>query len=463
MSGVLGPALEGATLLGRYLITDRIAQGGMAVIYRGEDQRLHRPVCVKVFAGIDRQVPVYRTIYEHFVQEAFALSRLTHPNILRIYDFGYLETDSAAPFHVSELMTGGTLNTRVHKRGRLSVEDMLAILEPITGALGEAHGLSIIHRDIKPSNILFGQAGPRDIVKLADFGIAKVSMEAVRNRANDTQQVSGSRVSLFSPGWAAPEQLRGEAVGPTADVFALGLLSTFMLTGGKRIFPDETMLATMVSRENLDAYIESTLHGFNLPPSTVEVILRACRMNPEERHQSTDELFDAFAAEVPTRSRANAARHGSRPLKPRPQVVLENLTDGETRVAAGRRLRILAAREQLDLEVKPLRLRLSSFVGANGQLRLHVKGLNCFVARQGSRPSGAVDVERDMTIEVLSNDRKRAGSVRCEFGADNGNGHLLLTAAETHLAVPSSLAQAIILLDFGAGRDLVLLYRLKKV
>ena len=102
--------LAGARLLDRYVVEQAIAQGGMAVIYRGRDLRLLRPVCIKVFHRLQRSEASYRTAYEHFVQEAFALSQFLHPNTLRIFDFGYLDGDGrspgdgGAPFQISELL-----------------------------------------------------------------------------------------------------------------------------------------------------------------------------------------------------------------------------------------------------------------------------------------------------------------------------------------------------------------------
>ena len=189
--------LAGARLLDRYVVEQAIAQGGMAVIYRGRDLRLLRPVCIKVFHRLQRSEASYRTAYEHFVQEAFALSQFLHPNTLRIFDFGYLDGDGrspgdgGAPFQISELLDQGTLTQRVRREGALSPAQALEILEPLAGALSEAHGRGIVHRDIKPSNILFAQAGARRVVKLCDFGIAKISDDDAPNRAEDTVTSAG--------------------------------------------------------------------------------------------------------------------------------------------------------------------------------------------------------------------------------------------------------------------------------
>src|SRR5688572_31943046 len=145
----------------------------MSVVYRGQDTRLHRPVCIKVFFRLDGNTAGYQKAYDHFVQEAFALSQLAHPNTLRIYDFGHLDQEPHSPFQVSELLTGGTVSHHVRRAGPFTPSGALDILEAVIGALSEAHARGVIHRDIKPSNVLFGSAGPRRVVKLADFGIAK--------------------------------------------------------------------------------------------------------------------------------------------------------------------------------------------------------------------------------------------------------------------------------------------------
>src|SRR4030095_2833318 len=169
----------GDVVLERYRIIEQIASGGHSVVFRGNDERLSRPVCIKVFSGLGGKSGVGRTSYEHFVQEAFALSRLTHPNTLRIYDFGHLGTKDAEgmPLQVCEFMNGGTLSNLLRDQGIQSLEETARIVQAMCLALGEAHGLGIVHRDIKPQNILFGAVGGSRLPKLADFGIATWSAD----------------------------------------------------------------------------------------------------------------------------------------------------------------------------------------------------------------------------------------------------------------------------------------------
>src|SRR4051812_22672430 len=237
---------EGTRLLDRYTILDRIGSGGMATIYRATDDRLDRVVCIKLLrttlvegSGSNNTSgrAVYQATYSHFLQEALALSKLQHPNTLRIYNFGYLDDaspDPGAPFHVSEYLDGGNLETHIRLRGAIPADEALGILEGISGALAEAHEHGIIHRDIKPSNILFARVRGALVTKLADFGIAHSDLKK-KQRADGPSAFDGmesvSTVALFSPRWAAPEQLCGSPEGPRTDVYALGLLACFMLTG----------------------------------------------------------------------------------------------------------------------------------------------------------------------------------------------------------------------------------------
>src|SRR5436190_14252329 len=132
----------GDVVLERYRVIEQIACGGHSVVFRGQDERLSRPVCIKVFSGLGKSSGVGRTSYEHFVQEAFALSRLTHPNTLRIFDFGHLGAKDAEgmPLQVCEYMNGGTLSHVVREQGRQSLAETVRVIHAMCLALAEAHG-----------------------------------------------------------------------------------------------------------------------------------------------------------------------------------------------------------------------------------------------------------------------------------------------------------------------------------
>ncbi|HRC58681.1 MAG TPA: serine/threonine-protein kinase, partial [Kofleriaceae bacterium] len=208
-SAVPSLLVAGDLVLDRYRVLEQIAAGGHSLVFRGEDIRLARPVCIKVFSGLGGKSGVGRTTYEHFVQEAFALSRLTHPNTLRIYDFGHLDVNKrldtgraenrrernepvssiedagpggpddhlGLPLQVCEYMNGGTLSSLLREKGPQSIAETMRIAKAMCEALAEAHDLGIVHRDIKPQNILFASVGDARLPKLADFGIAKWSAD----------------------------------------------------------------------------------------------------------------------------------------------------------------------------------------------------------------------------------------------------------------------------------------------
>lgn len=308
---------SGDVVLDRYRVVEQIAAGGHSLVFRGEDTRLARPVCIKVFSGLGGKSGVGRTTYEHFVQEAFALSRLTHPNTLRIYDFGHLDAnkrldtgakperarnaepadarppsgrpgpddDLGLPLQVCEYMNGGTLSTLLREKGPQSIGETLRVIGAMCEALAEAHNLGIVHRDIKPQNILFASVGDSKLPKLADFGIAKWSADPEAQsskRADDTQIVAGQKLAMYSPSWAAPEQLAGQPVGAGTDIYSLAALAIYMLTG-KAIFSDEDVYAGYKKRRQWDALVRDALLPLSLPQAFVAALSRALTFDPKDR------------------------------------------------------------------------------------------------------------------------------------------------------------------------------------
>ncbi|MFO0736052.1 MAG: serine/threonine-protein kinase [Labilithrix sp.] len=285
---------EGMRLLDRYSILDRIGSGGMATIYRATDERLERVVCVKLLrttlvegsGSTSGSRAVYKATYTHFLQEALALSKLQHPNTLRIFDFGYMKEDDGeqgAPFHVSEYLDGGNLESHVRLRGALPTNEAIGILEGICGACAEAHEHNIIHRDIKPSNILFARVRGELVSKLADFGIAHSNVPKKQPETRDDGfGESVSTVALFSPRWAAPEQLCGSPEGPRTDVYALGLLAIFMLSGTV-LFGDDDVRLTFNDRVRGDTLVDSRIRQLGLSGDVARVLGKALLARPEDR------------------------------------------------------------------------------------------------------------------------------------------------------------------------------------
>lgn len=495
--------LTGQRLLDRYVVGARIARGGMGIVFAGDDTRLQRPVCVKVFIPLDPSRPEYATVLEHFVQEAFTLSRLTHPNTLRIYDFGYLDAvDRTGPFFVTEFADGGTLTDLVEARGGLAPAATVRILEPIVGALAEAHDAGVVHRDIKPSNILFTRAGGGLMPKLCDFSIAKATGD-IPHRAQDTDH----HVPLYSLSWAAPEQLGGGQVGPAADVFALGLMTLFMLTG-EVVYPGEDLMQAYAMRAEGEATRIDKIRALSPSASVSGVLQHACAESPADRFVSVESFLDALRdaleddkhdlarstsvrplvsaegdsvpepdldgfsrSSTPTRATAGPLRvvepvspSDGPPAEPsrsqRPWHELHSL-DRPHLLLGGTRLTLIEAgdnvltipsasgHESARVRVTPLDM---------GGLRLHLKGLNCFVRAVGARSSSGVDVSESMTVQMLTIPQEISATVAIALGRRHGH-HLICATHRAIFAVAATLATWVVVLEMLPGPDAILLYK----
>jgi eukaryotic-like serine/threonine-protein kinase len=494
---------EGMRLLDRYSILDRIGSGGMATIYRAMDDRLDRVVCVKLLrttivegsGSTSGNHAVYKATYTHFLQEALALSKLQHPNTLRIYDFGYLTEArgalsqggeaSGAPFHVSEYLDGGNLESHVRLRGPLPTQEALGILEGVCGAADEAHEHGIIHRDIKPSNILFARVRGELVSKLADFGIAHSDVKK-KYAETDGHSESVSTVALFSPRWAAPEQLCGSPEGPRTDVYALGLLTIFMLTG-RVLFADEDVRLTFNDRVRGDTLVNARLANVGLSGDVAKALGHAMLARPEDRIATAPEFAQRIREALKVRASNSVApfpvevvaRPAQMPVIAEPgQLALEvEALDeiggspvaqpaSERVVAQGtRRIRYVQVHEKLDLsfldnEGGQVRFRVSLLPSQSPSL--NVKGLSCFVARhvpgQKNRPSPAVTVSQDSAIELVSTNRQVLGSVSVSFGQVTPQGRLFLVDGRQLLVTYAEAQQAITLM-LSSGNDVVVMCR----
>ncbi len=209
--------LIGRILDGRYRIGMRIARGGMASVYQAADLRLDRTVAVKVMhlgLGDDREFAA------RFVREARAAARISHPNVVAVYDQG---DDNGVIFLAMELIAGHTLRDVIRTEAPLSPARSLAFFEPVVAALAAAHRAGLIHRDIKPENVLIAEDGR---VKVADFGLAKAV-------SADTQHTATGGVLIGTVSYLAPELVVDGSADARADVYAAGVMLYEMLTGVK--------------------------------------------------------------------------------------------------------------------------------------------------------------------------------------------------------------------------------------
>jgi beta-lactam-binding protein with PASTA domain/serine/threonine protein kinase len=208
--------LSGRVLDNRYLIGSRIARGGMATVYEATDLRLDRTVAVKVMhpgLGDDDEFAA------RLVAEARAAAKLSHPNVVAVFDQG---NDDGTVFLAMELIPGHTLRDTIGKEAPLSVARALALLEPVVSALASAHRAGLIHRDVKPENVLIADDGR---IKVADFGLAK-AMSA-------TTQHTATGVLIGTVSYVAPELVVEGRSDARADVYAVGVILYELLTGNK--------------------------------------------------------------------------------------------------------------------------------------------------------------------------------------------------------------------------------------
>ncbi len=255
--------LVGALLDGRYRVEARIATGGMSTVYRGLDVRLDRPVALKV---MDARYAGDREFLTRFQREARAIARLKSPGLVAIYDQG---NDTAHPFLVMELVTGGTLRELLRERGPMPPHAVVAVLAPVLSGLGAAHRAGLVHRDVKPENVLISVDGE---VKLADFGLVRATTEA---------GITSTSVILGTAAYLSPEQVLGEETGSRSDVYAVGIMAFELLTGTT---PFKGESAIVIAHQHLDRDVPppgSLIDG--VPPEFDDFIARATAREPEAR------------------------------------------------------------------------------------------------------------------------------------------------------------------------------------
>jgi len=264
--------------LGRYHILEQLGEGGMAIVYKAYDTRLERDVAIKIIRKGAFPADHIERILKRFEREAKALARLSHPNILKIHDYGEHE---GSPYLVMEYLPGGTLK---QKMGRpIPWKEAIQLLLPIAEALDYAHSQNMIHRDVKPANILLTQRGQP---MLTDFGIAKVL------DLEETLELTGTSAALGTPEYMAPEQATAKSVDHRADIYSLGVVLYEMVTGRKPFIAD-TPMAVLIKHAT-EALPRPTKFAPNLSDEVEKILLKALAKQPENRYQDMGELVSAF-------------------------------------------------------------------------------------------------------------------------------------------------------------------------
>lgn len=304
---------SGALLAERYRIVRFIAAGGMGEVYEAQDLELGARVALK---RIRPDVVSDPRAIERFKREIHLARRVTHPNVCRIFDVGFLPRDAErsragvatgrVPFLTMELLVGESLAERLARAVRLTPDEALPIAEQLAEALSAAHAAGVVHRDFKSANIMLvaGRSGrdpaPRAVV--TDFGVARAS-----DGLDLARTASGERAIVGSPLYMAPEQLQGVEVTAAADIYAYGVVLYEMVTGR---LPFEGATALLVALRRLEHPPTPPTHWVpDLPEPWERVLLRCLEREPSARFASVMEAYEALRRARSTRS--DSARRSS--------------------------------------------------------------------------------------------------------------------------------------------------------
>ena len=261
---------------GRYRLGRLLGRGGMAEVYEGVDERLGRPVAVKLLRSGLRRRPELR---DRFESEARSAARLSHPNVVAVYDTG---EDDGTPFLVMERLPGTTLADHMAE-GPVDPAWLTRVAGDVLGALGAAHAAGVLHRDVKPGNILIGEDG---CAKVADFGIAKTAEEATGGDTTATGMLLGT------PAYLAPERIDGQPATPASDLYSLGVV-LYEALAARKPFDGDTPIAVANNVRHAETPPLASLRA-DLDPGLVAVVERAMVREPSARFATARQMAEAL-------------------------------------------------------------------------------------------------------------------------------------------------------------------------
>jgi serine/threonine-protein kinase len=318
------------TKLGKYEVRGELGRGAMGIVYEGFDPNIERVVALKTIRADQLVGDNARDIVARFRREAQAAGRLSHPNIVSIYDFG---EDAGVWYIAMEFIKGRELKEYFEAHERFATADAVRILTQILSALGYSHKLGVIHRDIKPANIIILADGS---IKVADFGIAHI----------ESSELTQVGAVLGTPSYMSPEQIQGLPIDGRSDLFSVGVILYQFLTGERPFTGSSTITMRKVLEENP---LPPSRFNVQLPGAMDAVVRKALEKRADDRYQTADE----FAAALQAAARAPSAGSSdptlispppaaTPPVTPKPGSTLAGLTRV---VADARPMRVEAAAE----------------------------------------------------------------------------------------------------------------------
>lgn len=283
-------ALVGTVLSGRYRVVDLLAMGGVGAVYLGEHVKMHKQVAIKVLHPDAQSLP---ELAARFEREAVAGSHIQHPNVASATDFGELEDGSH--FLVLEYVRGATLR-EVIRRGPVSPARAVGIARQIAAGLSATHAVGIVHRDLKPRNVMLIE-GERDLVKIIDFGLAKLNLKevsevAARRASMSDHQITGTGAVFGTIAYLAPEAALGmDSVDARADLYAFGLVLYEMLAAKHPFLTSDPVALFKHHARTPPPPIAERSPGVTVPPALEAVVMRLLEKRREDRHPSAEAVL----------------------------------------------------------------------------------------------------------------------------------------------------------------------------
>jgi len=277
-----------ARQLGQYVLRQALGEGGMGSVYLADHQFLRRPCAVKL---IRPELARDRAATARFEREVQSAAALTHPNTVQIYDYG--QSADGTLYYAMEYLPGSPLDAVVDRDGPFAPPRVVHVLTQLCGALAEAHARGLVHRDVKPANVMLCERGGRhDVAKLLDFGL----VAGLRPEPIDPK-ISHDGMVIGTPAFMSPEQCRGDAaVTPASDIYSLGALGYFLVTGKEPFTGSSTMQVMLAHLHDPPTPVRELRP--DVPPVLASVIERCLAKDPFERFSSAAMLEEALTRVV---------------------------------------------------------------------------------------------------------------------------------------------------------------------
>jgi hypothetical protein len=280
----LSERVRESRMLGQYTLEQKIGEGGMGAVYRARHAMLRRATAIKLL----RPERSSERDLQRFEREVQLTSRLTHPNTIAIYDYG--RTPEGVFYYAMEYLDGLDLEVLVQRHGPQAPARVIHLLRQIAGALGEAHQIGLIHRDVKPSNVvLCERGGILDVAKVVDFGLVKAVHSAGQAGLTGTNALAGTPLYMPPEAVLAPER-----VDARSDLYALGAVGYFLLTGGP-VFGGDNVVTVFAEHLHTQPTPPSERLGAPVPPDLEGLVLQCLAKKQEDRPTSAEELSELLS------------------------------------------------------------------------------------------------------------------------------------------------------------------------